>query len=81
MLKRNINNCLAKLDNDSERTVDCEPPVFFLPSSVSSNLTSLIAVAFMFARIGDDPAAKTLIEALDDDDKLGAWIDCLPGTG
>lgn len=37
------------------------------------------AVAFMFARLGNDEGAKTLIQELDDHETLGKWIDCLPG--
>ncbi|KAI5841682.1 hypothetical protein BZA05DRAFT_210917 [Tricharina praecox] len=36
------------------------------------------AVAFMFARIGDDPGAKELIESLDNHKDMDQWIDCLP---
>ncbi|KAI5841687.1 hypothetical protein BZA05DRAFT_412948 [Tricharina praecox] len=58
LLKKYINNCLAKLDADKTKTVD--------------------AVAFMFARIGEDQGGRKLIEELDNDQKLGPWIDCLP---
>jgi len=33
----------------------------------------------MFARLGNDEGAKTLIQELDDHETLGKWIDCLPG--
>jgi len=33
----------------------------------------------MFARIGDDPDAKELIDKLDDHKEMNQWIDCLPG--
>ncbi|KAI5841694.1 hypothetical protein BZA05DRAFT_211362 [Tricharina praecox] len=36
------------------------------------------AVAFMFARVGGDQAGKELVKDLDNDQILGAWIDCLP---
>ncbi|KAI5841688.1 hypothetical protein BZA05DRAFT_344825 [Tricharina praecox] len=38
------------------------------------------AVAFMFARIGEDPEGKELLEELDDHPIMGSWIDCLPGA-
>ncbi|KAF8250412.1 hypothetical protein K440DRAFT_541418 [Wilcoxina mikolae CBS 423.85] len=37
------------------------------------------AVAFYFARVGDDEGAKDLIESLDNDKSIGNWIDCFPG--
>ena len=37
------------------------------------------AIAFMFARIGDDPDGKDLIEELNNHPIMGSWIGCLPG--
>jgi hypothetical protein len=39
----------------------------------------LLAVAFYFARVGNNKKAADLIKRLDDDDEIGDWVDVFPG--
>jgi hypothetical protein len=35
------------------------------------------AIAYQFAKVGNDEEAKTFLHSLDNDKKLGAYIDCV----
>lgn len=39
----------------------------------------MIAVAFQFARVGNDQGAAALLETLDNDENIGNYVDCLEG--
>ena len=36
-----------------------------------------LAVAYQFAKIGNDEGGKTLVASLDDDSSIGQYIDCM----
>ena len=37
------------------------------------------AVSFQFATVGNDPGAADLLSKIDDDEKIGQYVDYLPG--
>ena len=41
------------------------------------DMLTAAVVAYQFAKIGNDQAAQDLVQRLDDDEKLGDYIDCM----